>query len=530
MVYILFFRQVEIPPQYTGDVRFAIQAPAESVSGSQVSYEVSLENLSSAKLTALRLEIFYPDGFSFVASTPASEEGSDGRSFVIADLPRYGRQQLVIVGVLAGNVQEIKSISGKLHYVPENFASSFLAAAGDETVMLPPEITMEVFAPAHLISGQSIKYEIEITNISDAAFDDLVLDLSYPSGFSFVRALPSPAAGNTSWELPSLVPRGTQKIEIEGRLSGAPGEDVYISAELATNKDGNKLSAGRSYAFTRMLPAPIVLTHTLRGGAGTVRTGERLQYEVNYENIGDIGLSNVTIKMVFETPVFDLLEAQSNSGQIQGRQMVWQPAAVPELRVVNPGSKGQFVVRVPIIAEKAFSQKNPVAQTRMEFQADELTEGLSGNVLVFPVGTDVTLEAESMLASGPARPELGQTTVYRVSLRVENSVNDLEDAELSAVIPRTDVSFLSGSVAPAEENGNFQYQPSSRSIVWKLGRIAAFTGKQDSGRTVTFDLAMTPETLGYGNYELLRDIEVQGQDSFTDELIFSNKLKNLTTR
>ncbi len=529
--YILFFRKTEGPPQYVGDVKLEITAPEESVSGSQISYEITIENLSNTNLTGLNLEIFYPEGFDYVDSTTdAGENGTPGRSFTMPDLPRSEKHRLVIVGLLKGNVQEIKSITAKLRYVPENFSSSFVASGDASTIMLPPEIAMRVLAPTHLISGQSIKYEIEISNVSLEDFENLTLDLTYPSGFSFESAFPAPSGGETSWRLPTLAFGSTQKIVVQGRLTERPDEDVYISAELFTDKDEALLSAGRSYAFTRVLAAPISLTHALRGGAGTVLAGENLEYEISYENIGDVGLGNVTITMTFETPVFDLQEAKSDTGQIRGNQMVWQPAAVPELRIVNPGQKGKFNARVQIRDEGALSQKNPVAQTRSDFRADTLTETLKGDALAFKVGTNITLDAEAQIISGPARPEIGQTTVYRITLSVENSVNDLENAQLTAVVPRTDTIFVSSSVTPAGESANLQYLPNSRSIVWKLGQISAFSGKQLAARTVTFDLAITPETSGFGSYSLIRDIEVKGLDSFTNELVFSEKIKSIDTQ
>ncbi|OGE79150.1 MAG: hypothetical protein A2751_05940 [Candidatus Doudnabacteria bacterium RIFCSPHIGHO2_01_FULL_46_14] len=544
LTYILFFREVTPSPQYTGDVRLEISAPEESVSGSQISYEISFENLSNIKLTALSLEVFYPEGFGFIAATPDTQPSSatgrttadtaapsfDGRQFTFPDLPRGEKEKLIVVGILKGNVQEIKSITAKLHYVPENFASSFLASGDASTIMLPPEITMRVLAPTHLITGQMMKYEIEIANISIENFDDLVMELSYPSGFSFGSSVPKASSGDSIWRLPQLTFGATQKITVEGRLAERPGDDVYISAELFTQKDGEKLSAGRSYAFTRMLDAPIKLTHILRGGAGTVLASENLEYEVSYENVGDVGLSNVTIIMIFETPVFDLMEARSSTGQIRGNQMIWQPGGVAELGIVNPGQTGKFSVRLPIRAETELFQKNPVAQTRTEFRADTLQEALSGDTLAFKVGTNISLDAKAFVVSGPERPELGQTSVYRVTLTVKNSVNDLQDAVLTAIIPRTDTAFLSQTVGPAQEAGNLQYFSASRGITWKLGQVSAFTGPKQSARTITFDLSMTPETSGFGSYELLKDIEVQGLDIFTNELVFSEKIRSVDTR
>ena len=528
LVYILFFRQAPIEPQYAGDVRLEIAAPEESVSGSEISYEITFENLSNAKLTRTSLEIFYPQGFSFVDSTPDSD--SQGRQFTFPDLARGKKQTLVVVGKLEGNVQEIKSVTAKLHYVPENFDSFFLATADTSTVMLPPEISMRILAPANLISGEKIEYDIEITNVSGSDFSNLSLALSYPSAFSFISAAPQASRAENEWIIASLPFGDTRTITVNGRLAEQPGQDVYLQAELFTTREGERLSAGRSYAFTRMLAAPLTLTHSLVGGPGTVLAGELLEYQIDYENTGGVGLSNVNISMFFDSPIFDLARAQSAAGQIRKNEMVWLPAAVSELRTVSPGQRGQFHVRIPIRSDNQITQKNPEAVTRLEFKADTLPETLAADRLSFKMGTNLSVKADLSLLSGPRYPEAGQTSVYQVTLTVSNSVNDAENAGLTAVLPRTDVMFLADSLGPEDEQANVQYQATSGTLRWRLGKVFAFSGSIHSARIITFQMSLNPENEDLGDYVLLQDLEATGLDSFTNEIIFSEKIRELEPR
>ncbi|OGE76991.1 MAG: hypothetical protein A3C85_04760 [Candidatus Doudnabacteria bacterium RIFCSPHIGHO2_02_FULL_48_21] len=530
--YILFFRKTEPPRQYAGDIRLEIKAPAESVSGSEISYEVSFENLSNAKLTQLSLEMFYPQGFSFVDSTPDFDAGSgaEGRRYTFSDLREGGKEKLIIVGKLEGNIQEIKSVTAKLHYVPENFDSFFLATADASTVVLAPDITMRINAPAHLISGERIKYDIEVTNVSGKDFESLVLKLAYPPAFSFLSAQPAPNREETEWDITNLAFGQRRTITVEGRLTEEPGRDVYLQAELFVTRGGERLSAGRSYAFTKMLDAPLQLQMSLAGGEGTVLPGEMLEYKIDYENIGAVGLSNVNIVMVFESTVFDLTRAQSARGQIRRNEMVWLPAVVPELRTVNPGQRGQFTVRVPIRKESEITQKNPSAITRVEFSADELSETISGNRLSFKVGTNLTVSADVTHLTGPRNPQVGQTSVYAVALTVRNSVSDADNAELVATLPRTDATILLDSIMPDDEKANVQYLATAGTLRWNLGKVFAFSGTLHNPRAITFQISLTPESADSGNYLLLTDIEASGLDTFTGEGIFSSKIRELQTR
>jgi uncharacterized repeat protein (TIGR01451 family) len=65
-----------VTPVYEGDVNIRVGAPKESASGSQLSYEISFENASNAKLTGVALEIFYPLGFTFLNSTHAQQDAT----------------------------------------------------------------------------------------------------------------------------------------------------------------------------------------------------------------------------------------------------------------------------------------------------------------------------------------------------------------------------------------------------------------------------------------------------------------------
>src|SRR3989338_597770 len=98
--YILFFRHgPATDPQYTGDVLLEINAPEETVSGSEISYEISATNQGRDKLQQIALEVFYPQGFSFVDSTPDPDASvTDGRRFALPDLPAGATEKIVIVG------------------------------------------------------------------------------------------------------------------------------------------------------------------------------------------------------------------------------------------------------------------------------------------------------------------------------------------------------------------------------------------------------------------------------------------------
>lgn len=533
--YILFFRKSEPPPTYQNKVSLAIAAPEETVSGSEISYELTIENQSSGKLTRMSLEMFYPQGFTFIRSddmteTDLSTSLETGRRLDLPDLPRGESLKLAILGRLEGNVQEIKTVSAKLHYVPENFNSFFTADAQARVVILAPDISIRTLGPSSIISGQVIEYHVDISSVSGEEFHNLLLEISYPPGFVFQDASPQPTKANNEWVIDLLGAGSSEVMIITGRMLDKPGENVFLTAELFTQANGDKLSAGRSYAFTRLLDSPLLLSQTLLGGFGTVFGGETLEYEINYENIGEIGLSNVTIVMKFDTLVFDFTKTKIQPGQIRGSEIVWLPAAVPELRTVKVGQRGKFVVEIPLRPESALTQKNPLAQTRVQFTADEILEPISSEPLTLKLGTNMTIETKVSLLSGPKEPEIGETSEYLVILTVKNTVNDLENAELTARLPGTFVVLNEDTLEPEEEIANFEFQHTGGILRWKLGKIFAYSGTIHSPRTISFLMSVTPEQRISGGPVLLEELMAQGHDAFTNEQVLSNVIETVKAR
>ncbi|TSA46635.1 hypothetical protein D4R52_00080, partial [bacterium] len=138
IVYLLYFRVAPQQGAHDGDARVSVVAPAESPSGSDVAYQVQLENLTDSALTSVIMEVFYPHGFTYANSTISpSAEGADipadGRQFKFANLIGRQKKKITIVGRLEGSIAEVEPVSVKVSYIPENFRSTFETSAQAQT-------------------------------------------------------------------------------------------------------------------------------------------------------------------------------------------------------------------------------------------------------------------------------------------------------------------------------------------------------------------------------------------------------------
>lgn len=517
LAYLLFYRGGKTPQPAKAEVKLDIRAPSEIRSGSEITYEVVVTNLSAAKLALVNLEIFYPPGFTFLDSTPdpagANQPGVSPRQFDFQDLGPFGEKILVIVGGLEGNAQEVATLSAKVHYIPENFRTSFSVSSEGSTEILPPELTVTLSAPPHVVIGQTITYSIDIANLTERAFSNLKLQLKYPEKFV-------PSSDGVEFRVDNLLPGQTRQISFAGKMFEVPDKELTVEAVLLLNDS----QIARASAFTQVRPSPVVLEHKIMNPPASIVPGQELRYQVNYENSGDVGLSNVAVSVYLDSAVFDAAEARPEKGQITSASgksaAVWIPATATELASLAPQKKGSFQLIVPIsdklVAQK---QKNPVARTHAEFSAKELPEPIAFAALEYKIQTEVQLGAKATAVGG---------TAYQIDLEVANGVNDLAEAQLVATVPRAETEFLADSVKPADEKDRIRFVPVAGQIVWQLNEVFAFSGSFHDSRKISFQISLTPAAgENPANLLLLQGIEVAGTDKFTGQRVLSNKIIEL---
>lgn len=535
LAYLIFIRPKTVEPVLAGDIELSLSAPESLPAGSEISYEILVKNLANTRLTNLAMELFYPRGFSPIFFSPAGPKDFNSRTLSLPDLEPSEDYKLSVVGRLEGTPAEIKTFAAKVHYTPENFRSAFAAEKSVETEIITPEIDLKLKGPPHVITGQILTYEIELKNFSEESFSGLLVRATYPGKFVFSSAAPAPAREQREWAIDFLPASASQTLIISGKLTAEPGREAMMEAELLAKKDnGETISLGKSFAFTYVRPSPLVLRHQLPDydSAKEYLPGMNLNYRIEYENVSDIGLSNVVIAVVFETAVFDFSKIRGNKGQVSslgGKRIIWVPAGAAELLAVKPGQAGWFDFSIPISANlTAELKKNPKATTRVEFTSREITEAIAGNSMEVPISTQVNLKSKVEILSGSNPPILGSATGYRVELELTNTVNDAEGM-VEAVIPRAETVFDVNSVAPSDEAANLEFIPISGILRWRLNKVFALTGSFHAPRKISFLLTATPTISDSdpGNVLLLRDVQFTGTDLFTKKPVRSNRIERV---
>ena len=503
---------------FEGDARLTINVPNQSVSGSEISFEILIENISNTTLSEIRLDLFYPDTFQFTRAAPdavASAGGEDDppRFFSFDDLPAGQSHKLVVLGLLSGSVREIKIVKAVISYVPQNFQSTFKKESQAGVVMLAPNLSLNLRGPAQIYAGQTGTYTALMVNRSNETFTDITLRLEENPGFEYVSSAPDIAdAGSAAaeWKILSIRPGEEREIVFSGRLSQTPTGEVLLRLEqFLPGLGGEPLSAGRSFVFTSVLASPLRLAASLNK-VGFARSayyeeGDGLEFEIKYENQGLTGLANVRLDLNFERDVFDFSRLRNieGSGQRAGNSVAWIPGANPALRLLAPGQSGLFRFSLPIALDlKSRGIVNPAVKAELRYAADEFAEGVAAGAIEERIATRVLFEAAREDAGSAAEP-----TKYSIVFSLKNSVNDVAAAAVTARFPGLGTAIDFDSVAPVAEKNNFSVDGPSGVLRWDLGTVAAGATRQ-----VSFFLSSSVDAL-------LSDIVFSGTDVFTGRKI-----------
>ncbi|MCL5436112.1 MAG: hypothetical protein M1275_03460 [Patescibacteria group bacterium] len=504
----LFFRS---RPNPQPDVALWFSTSGTITSGSASELSLVYENRDSKALSNTSVEIVYPDSFRFLSSEPASADGS-GRQFNLADVAVNDSGVIKIVGIFNGSPQEVQMVRGKMFFQQADSSAAFTQSADISLSLEAPDFNLRINAPAQVVMQQRIDYAITFQNISDTDLDRVQIRLTYPNGFKFLTAS-RPSADSATWEMGSMKIGAQAALDLSGTLAGSPGEDKTLQADVGyLDASGVFVLQSRTFASTKVLASPLTVSVQLAGN-DSVNEGDFLHYTINYRNTGDVGMNNVKIVMHLDENSVDYSTLSTSGGALVGKDIIWNPAGVTGLRLLQPGAAGNLTLNFSVKRNLSGSGvRNPKVHSTVVISSNELPEPVDGDEITVKVRSKLTLSASSEYVSGPLPPVTGQSTVFRVKLNVGSTVNEVNDVSFGAVvnIPKVDVVENSWG-----DSANFYFNQASGRIGWNVGGLSAFGASQ-----VEFLVKVTPsEADRISGMLMLKTLQATGNDGFTGDSI-----------
>jgi len=506
-------------------VKLEIKGAERIVSGEEVTYLVKYQNQTRLDLTSIKLVFHYPD-----QSIPLETEDLV-QTIDLPDLMVGQENQIELPVRVIGLQNETKRAWAELSYQPGELTSTFTNQAEFSTKIISVPLILDLDLPNRLVNGQSFNFSLKYLNQGEVSFDDLQIQLDYPTGFTFQTAEPQPLEEDRIWSLSDLMAGQEGKIFIQGTIQGEEGESKRFKAQLGLFKEEQFTPLAETVNALQISLSPLSVSQTVNGTTDYItQAGQKLTYQIDYENTTDVSIRDVVITSKLESSALDLTSLELAQGSFDGasQTITWKASNLPALEFLGPYQTGQltFSVKVknplPIVnySDKNFKIINTVKidspQPPLSLKDIEIA-GQSQTTT--KVASQITLQAKGYYSddlipnSGPIPPKVGQTTTYTIKWRLINTANDLDQVKIEASLP-PHVQWKN-KISPT--NADLEYDSQTGRLVWQVGDLPAATGILLPVKQVAFQVAITPGLAHLGSFvELVGQSKATGQDTFVD--------------
>jgi len=547
-----FFYYAKTSKKFGQNIGFMIQGPATVSSGEVVTLRVQYDNRESIDLLDAELTMQFPDGFSFQSSIPSP---STPNTWLLSKLDAGSGGVVEIRGKIIGDVGTTKSFTATLNYTPSNFNYPFKQEASFETTITSSALSLEIDAPQKMPSGKEFSFTMTYANSSQDDLDGVQIVMQSPAGYQLTTA--DPEGENSVWKIGKLETGKEGTITVTGTLTGEVGQQKQFSATIGIEDSQGIFSPQTEKTFlVLMIKAGVTMeVEATTDTDGVAEWGEDIIYKVTYTNDGDVAIQDASIKLALTDETSggtsaDLIDWNNittvDDGVVQDGNIVWKPESITALKELKPTDSGTFTVTIPLIDQPEITsdseeQFHIVAVGKMipgSVTDENSTDVSVSEPVETKIATDMNLSTEARyysdtletIGAGPIPPVVGQETRYVIKWYLTNSSNDIDTVEVKTTLP-AGVTWIGDEKISAGEP--LQYNPQTKSIVWKINRVPAGTGDLIPRLEAQFTISITPTSSEEGTFVVLTNAtEATAKDAYLDirrtdkEVLLTTDLQN----
>ncbi|MBI4457645.1 hypothetical protein HY633_01630 [Candidatus Uhrbacteria bacterium] len=481
-----------------------IQGPAEPKSGAKVDYKIVYKNGESIPLGTAVLAMRLPKDFALSEAEPAGEN----LEWKIGSVAPGKEGAIELHGVFTAPLKTPHDLQAILTYRPADFNSEFQKVTTRPIIINDSVYDLSIKTPEKTLPGEKVTVTAEYGNGGAAEAKNLVLRFEYPQGFIPDAANPKAADdGFSTWNLPTLAPGTNGKVTVTGTFASEAKGELDIKAELLLKAVGGDLALQKNAsAASTVIGGELVTALIMNGKTGdqAVDFGDTLRLALTYRNTGDVLLEDVSLALVFETePSSKVLLWNSlkdpEGGVRDGSKLTWTKKQISALGSIKPGSEGSIDIEVPILpvpqpgTEQALHKVSAWIEAAVG-KADgvAVSRVTKSQPVAAKMQSDSSLAAQARyfdadqvpVGTGPLPPKVGETTVYRVTWKIANTLHELSDLKVGAALP-PNVMWTGQSSVDA---GTLRFDAGSERMVWTLNRMPTSV----KALQVHFDVSFTP--------------------------------------
>jgi len=283
-------------------------------------------------------------------------------------------------------------------------------------------------------------------------------------------------------------------------LFGQDGEEKVVMAKIG---EITQISAA-----TKIIGSPLFLEQT--------KTTDG--YLVKYENKSQLSLVQAEITVQLEGDAFDFetIEIQDGSFDKFTKKITWNSSGVPALAALDKGESGQVDFKIRL--------KNPLPQVN-NLALKSTAQIRAGDVqnsqeLITKLDSQFNLQAKVYYASGQLPPRVNQLTYYNVHWQLLNGANDIAETIVTASLPAA----IEWHGIVSNDRGRLYYDQASNEVVWDLGHVPAWVGRNQAVYEAVFSISLWPTTDQVGKVvPILNETIFTAKDTFTENILTSQQ-------
>ncbi len=529
------------------NIDISVSGPVSVPGGTPVTFNVMVTNNNSVDLQLADLRIDFPAG-----TTDPKDPTQDFSTYkqLIGDIPAGGSVKRTVQAIVFGEENMQKQVMVSLSYNVKGSSSIFTKEKSYDILINSSPVTLAVDSFKEVSSGQEFDMKVSVRSNSQDVLKNVLLTATYPFGFSYISSDLKPLSDNATWRIGDIPAGRERTITIHGKLTGVDQDNRSFHFSVGSQSSRNQNAIGTEFMSADQevaLKKPF-MTIGLSVNGDKQQTSDAIgqfnqpiSMEVSWFNNLPTAISDAEIVVKLSGSAYDKTMVQQNEGYFRSStdEMVWNQQSTPVLASIGAGQGGKVNFSItprdlgasgrPLVNPTVSFTANVTAKhTQESGVAESLASAAARNVRI---SSSVSLSGQVVrtigpfVNTGPVPPKTDQKTTYTIVWSLDNTVNPVENGQVTATLP-LGVKWLN-VISPTTED--LSYDESTGIVTWNTGALGTNIAASGSRKQASFQVSFEPNSNMVGSAPtLINDATFTGTDSYTGANLMS-KQTYLTT-
>ncbi|MFA5369062.1 MAG: hypothetical protein WC303_03650 [Candidatus Paceibacterota bacterium] len=497
-------------------LKLEILGPDKADMGQSLEYTVKFKNNGEVRLTNPDLFFQFPDG-ALLEDSQQKVMHLDSEDLG-GDIYPGEERSFKFTTRLLGKENETKQMMARMSFQPAGLKTTNEVKTTFTTILGKVPINLLIEMSDQAAAGKALTIRINYSSNVPYPLRDLTCKMDLPDDFTLQYS--NPKGLDNQWDIPILNEAGAGRIELSGILNGQANDQKVFKAQIGIWQNGSFIVLKDTVRGVQIIAPSIYLTQKINNSDTYVASsGDQLHYEINFLNTGTQPMQNLVLISRLNSSNVNLNSIKVPDGAYQqgDNSIIWDGSKIPELQYLDVGQQGKVEFWVDINnrwAMKSLADKNPVITNRV-------TVGPTNQSFLTKINSSLAVEQkiyntnQYFTNSGPYPLEIGRKTYLTVEWKAKNYYNDIEGAQMRAVLS-PNVSF-ENQIWPSE--AKITYDENTREVFCDIGSLPAGTGLLNDSIICAFQVSVTPELAE--DTLIVGSVQITGNDQWTGKQLQS---------